>query len=72
MISLRACLTWSHLLPVAANVWGLFNLWRGGFFKSYKEQRIRAEAALLESKAALASLSSTEQRVIPAPAPASL
>lgn len=29
------------------NGWALFNLFRGGFFKTYKERRIRAEAALL-------------------------
>jgi hypothetical protein len=38
------------LLSVATNGWGLFNLWRGGFFKTYKEQRIRAEAALLAAQ----------------------
>jgi len=27
--------------------WGLINLLRGGFFKTFKERRIRAEAALL-------------------------
>lgn len=35
------------LLSFGSSGWGLFNLWRGGFFKHYKEQRIRAEAALL-------------------------
>jgi hypothetical protein len=35
------------LLSFAASGWGVFNLWRGGFFNTYKEQRIRAEAALL-------------------------
>lgn len=38
------------LLSIATNGWGLFNLWRGGFFKTYKEQRIRAEAALLAAQ----------------------
>jgi hypothetical protein len=27
--------------------WGLLNLWRGDFFKTFKERRVRAEAALL-------------------------
>jgi hypothetical protein len=27
--------------------WGIINLLRGGFFKTYKERRVRAEAALL-------------------------
>lgn len=27
--------------------WGIINLWRGGFFKTFKERRVRAEAALL-------------------------
>lgn len=35
------------LLAFGAHGWGLFNLWRGGFFKTFKEQRIRTEAALL-------------------------
>ena len=35
------------LLAFGAHGWGLFNLWRGGFFKTFKEQRVRAEAALL-------------------------
>lgn len=35
------------LLSFGSSGWGIFNLWRGGFFKTYKEQRIRAEAALL-------------------------
>jgi hypothetical protein len=35
------------LLSVVTNGWGVFNLWRSGFFKTYKQQRIRAEAALL-------------------------
>mgnify|MGYP000924646448 CR=1 FL=1 len=35
------------LVAFVTNGWGLFNLWRGGFFKTYKEQRVRAEAALL-------------------------
>jgi len=30
----------------------LFNLFRGGFFKTYKERRVRAEAALLAQPAA--------------------
>jgi hypothetical protein len=27
--------------------WGILNLWRGDFFKTFKERRVRAEAALL-------------------------
>jgi hypothetical protein len=38
------------LLSFGSSGWGLINLWRGGFFKTYKEQRIRAEAALLAAQ----------------------
>lgn len=38
------------LLSFGSTGWGLFNLWRGGFFKTYKEQRVRAEAALLAAQ----------------------
>ena len=38
------------LLSFGVGGWGVFNLWRGGFFKTYKEQRIRAEAALLAAQ----------------------
>ncbi|MGH9836645.1 MAG: hypothetical protein ACREBD_16915 [Blastocatellia bacterium] len=34
-------------ISLGAGGWGLINLLRGGFFKTYKERRIRAEAALL-------------------------
>ena len=38
------------LFAFGASGWGVFNLWRGGFFRSYKEQRIRAEATLLAAQ----------------------
>ncbi|MCI0524060.1 MAG: zinc ribbon domain-containing protein [Acidobacteria bacterium] len=34
-------------ISLCAGGWGLINLLRGGFFKTYRERRIRAEAALL-------------------------
>ncbi|MDQ3010244.1 MAG: hypothetical protein M3X11_06040, partial [Acidobacteriota bacterium] len=33
-----------------ASGWGFINLLRGGFFKTFKERRIRAEAALLAQR----------------------
>lgn len=34
-------------LSLCGSVWGFINLLRGGFFKTFRERRIRAEAALL-------------------------
>jgi hypothetical protein len=34
-------------LSLCGSVWGFINLPRGGFFKTFRERRIRAEAALL-------------------------
>lgn len=39
----------------------LFNLFRGGFFKTYKERRIRAEAALLAQPNAPATIPQPQQ-----------
>lgn len=56
------------LLSVVTNGWGVFNLWRSGFFKTYKQQRIRAEAALLAAQQEPARFVVTSEPVrLPAP-----
>lgn len=59
------------LLSFGSSGWGLFNLWRGGFFKNYKEQRIRAEAALLAAQQEPARFTATPAPIqLPAQQPA--
>lgn len=59
------------LLAFGAHGWGLFNLWRSGFFKTYKEQRVRAEAALLAAQQEPARFTATPAPIqLPAQQPA--
>lgn len=56
------------LLSVVTNGWGVFNLWRSGFFRTYKEQRIRTEAAMLAAQQEPARFMVTPEPVrLPAP-----
>ena len=59
------------LVAFGAHGWGIFNLWRSGFFKTYKEQRVRAEAALLAAQQEPARFTATPAPIqLPAQQPA--
>ena len=66
----------STMFSLGVTGWGLFNLWRGDFFKTYREQRVRAEAALLANKPKTRMLPPTPPAAalpeIASPQPASL